>query len=52
MKTYKVTMTYTGLAGQYTSVIEVKAKNEKSAEKKAYVYVGDRTLVSMKVAVS
>lgn len=47
MQTWKVTLVLIGLTGQYTSEVEVRARNEKSALKKARAHVGNRDCVSM-----
>jgi hypothetical protein len=43
MKTWNVKIEYTGLTGKYVNDYKVEAKTAKSAEKKAWVFVGDRT---------
>ena len=42
MKTFKVRIEFTGLTGKYISDVEVRAKNAKSAEKKASLVIGNR----------
>ena len=42
MKNYKVKIEFVGLTGKYNSEVEVLAKNEKSAEKKASKSIGNR----------
>jgi hypothetical protein len=42
MKTFTVKIEFIGLAGKYVSEVVVKAKNAKSAEKKASLTIGNR----------
>ena len=42
MKTFSVKIELIGLTGQYFSEVEVTAKNEKSATKKAAQHIGNR----------
>lgn len=42
MKTFKVKIEFLGLTGKYISEVEVKARNAKSAEKKARRTIGNR----------
>lgn len=43
MKRYEAKLSFIGLAGPYTSYVDVMARNKKSALKKAERYIGDRT---------
>lgn len=49
MKTFKVTIEFMGLTGKYFSEVEVRAKNAKSAEKKALLTAGNRDVMSVSV---
>ena len=42
MKNYIVKIEFSGLTGKYTSEVNVKAKNEQAAEKKASKVIGNR----------
>lgn len=42
MKTWLVKIEFIGLAGKYWSTVEVKARSEKSAMKKASQVIGNR----------
>lgn len=42
MKTFKVKIEFIGIAGKYISEVTVRAKNAKSAEKKASLTIGNR----------
>lgn len=42
MKDFTVTIRYQGLTGEYTSRVDVRAKNEASARKKASKTIGNR----------
>lgn len=42
MKTFKVKIEFVGLTGKYVSEVEVKARDYKSAEKKASKVIGNR----------
>lgn len=42
MKSFKVTIEFYGLTGKYTSEVEVRARDPKSAEKKAAKVIGNR----------
>jgi len=43
MKVWKVKIEFVGLAGTYMSEFETRARTRKSAEKKAFAVVGDRS---------
>jgi len=49
MKTFNVKMIFIGLCGKYESIVQIRAKNRASAERKAYAYVGNRDLDSLVV---
>lgn len=42
MKTWKVKIEFVGLTGKYFSEVIVRAKTQKSAEKKASLAIGNR----------
>ncbi len=52
MKKFIVRIEFIGLTGAYFSDVEVTARNEKSAEKKALLCVGNREYLSVSVKIA
>jgi hypothetical protein len=49
MKTFKVTIQYINLVGTHLSEVEIRARTEASATKKAWQLIGNRDGVVVKV---
>lgn len=49
MKNWKVKIEFVGLMGVYVTETVIKAKTEKSATRKAYAIIGDRSYNSIEI---